>query len=90
VFVSSAVAAASAVNAIFHIGTTALFREYSPGVVTATSAVLPAALYTLHRTRRDGLLSDEQLVGAIAAGTALSAAVVGSLYLDMPRLGEGV
>lgn len=86
-FFATSVAAALGLNAVFHIATTALFRRYSPGLVTGVSAVLPASAYTLYRTHRDGLLTDEQLVGAFLTGTALANAAVGSLYVDMPRLG---
>lgn len=87
-FFATSVAAALGLNAVFHVATTALFRSYSPGLVTAVSALLPASAYTLYRTNRDGLLTDEQLVGAFLAGTALANAAVGSLYLDMPGLGR--
>ena len=86
-FVSTSVATGYGLNAIFHIATTALFRRYSPGLITAVTLVLPASVYTLYRTKRDGLLTDEQLVGAFLTGTALADAAVGSLYIDMPRLG---
>lgn len=52
--------------------------------------MLPAALYTLFRTKRSHLLTDEQIVGAVLAGTAITTAVVGSLYINMPRLGGTV
>ena len=86
-FFATSVAAALGLNAVFHVATTALFRRYSPGLVTGVSAVLPASVYTLYRTHRDTLLTDEQLVGAFLTGTALANAAVGSLYMDMPRLG---
>ena len=69
------------------MATTARFRQYSPGLVTAVTLMLPASVHTLRRTRRDGPLSDEQLLGAFLAGAALSSAAVASLYVDMPRLG---
>ena len=86
-FWATAVAAGYGVNALFHVATTFLFRRPSPGLVTGVLLVLPASGYTLWRTRRDGILTDDQLLGASLAGTALCGAAVGSLYLDMPRLG---
>ena len=89
-FWATTVSSGLGINAIFHIATTALFREYSPGVVTGAAGMLPAALYTLFRTKRSHLLTDEQIVGAVLAGTAITTAVVGSLYINMPRLGGTV
>lgn len=56
-FFATSVATALGLNAVFHVATTALFRRYSPGLVIAASALLPASAYTLYRARRDGLLS---------------------------------
>ena len=87
-FHATAVAAGYGLNAIFHIATTVLFRRYSPGLVTAVGLVLPASAYTLLRTKREGLLTDKQLLAAFLVGNVLSDAAIGSLYLNMPRLGE--
>jgi hypothetical protein len=89
-FCATTVSSGLGINAIFHIATTALFREYSPGVVTGAAGMLPAALYTLYRTKRSRVLNDEQIVAAVLAGTAITTAVVGSLYINMPRLGGKV
>jgi hypothetical protein len=89
-FLATTVSSGLGINAIFHIATTVLFREYSPGVVTGAVGMLPAAAYTLYRTKRAGILSDEQIVGAVLAGTAITTAVVGSLYVNMPPLGGKV
>ena len=87
-FWATAVAVGYGVNALFHVATTFLFRRYSPGLVTGVALVLPASGYTLWRARRDGPLTDAELVGASLTGSALCGAAVGSLFLDMPRLGE--
>lgn len=84
---AAAVAAGFFANGLFHLATTALFRRRSPGVLTAVAVVMPATAGVLARIRREGLLSDEQLVGAALAGNALTTAAVASLYVDMPRLG---
>jgi hypothetical protein len=87
-FFATTVATGYGLNAIFHVATTALFRRYSPGLITAVALVLPASAYTLWRTREDSLLTDEQLLGAVLTGTALADAAIGSLYINMPRLGS--
>ena len=89
-FAGAAAASVMVANTIYHVGTTALFREYSPGVVTALLGMLPASTYALRRTRREGLLTDEQWLGAVLVGNAACLAAVGSLYVDMPTLGGTV
>lgn len=85
-FSSVAVAAGLGFNGIFHLATTALFREYSPGVFTGVFALLPAATHTIASARRDGMLTQQQLGAAVVVGAAGCAAAVASLYLDMPTL----
>ncbi|MBI3071599.1 MAG: HXXEE domain-containing protein, partial [Deltaproteobacteria bacterium] len=46
-----------ATNAIFHLVTTRLFREYSPGVVTGTLLFLPTTAYVFWRTLDASLLT---------------------------------
>ena len=89
-FAGAAAASVMVANTIYHLGTTALFREYSPGVVTALVGMLPTSVYALRRTRAEGLLTDEQWLGAILVGNAACLAAVGSLYVDMPALGGRV
>lgn len=72
-----------ATNALFHITTTFLFREYSPGVVTGAVLFLPATAYLFDRTLREGLLTPLQLAAALALGTVVGAAVVVSLWLHI-------
>lgn len=40
---ATSVAAGYGLNAIFHNATTALFRRYSPGLVTGATLMLPAS-----------------------------------------------
>lgn len=89
-FGASAVAAVMVTNTIYHLGTTALFREYSPGLATAMVGMFPAGVYALWKAREEELLTDEQLVGAFLAGNAAALAAVSSLYVDMPTLGGAV
>ena len=70
-------------NGLFHLTTTFLFREYSPGVVTGTFLFFPASAYFFLRTWREGLLDPSQLAWAIALGTLAGAAVIASLWLHM-------
>jgi len=70
-------------NGLFHLVTTFLSREYSPGLVTGTLLFFPATAYVLDRTARGALLSSAQLGGALALGTVLGALVIASLWLRM-------
>jgi lysylphosphatidylglycerol synthetase-like protein (DUF2156 family) len=72
-----------ATNGVFHLTTTALFREYSPGVVTGTLLFFPATAYLLTRTVREHLLSPGELEAAVAIGIMAGAAVIASLWLKM-------
>lgn len=65
-------------NAVFHVATWRLFREYSPGVVTAIILFIPATLWQLKTVSLDGL----SLVMAIVLGSVLGGLAVGSLWLD--------
>jgi hypothetical protein len=70
-------------NGVFHLATTVLFREYSPGVVTGTVLFFPATYMFMQRTIADALLTPTSLVAAAVLGAILGAAIIGSLWLDM-------
>lgn len=72
-----------ALNGLFHVVTTILFREYSPGLITGTLLFFPAAGYVLFRTAGEALLTTPQISLSIAIGGIVQAAVIGSLYLHM-------
>jgi hypothetical protein len=63
--------------------TTILFREYSPGVVTAVAVLLPSSACVLWRMTEDAVLATSQLVEATGIGVVGGALVVGSLWLRM-------
>jgi hypothetical protein len=70
-------------NGVFHVATTLLFREYSPGVVTGAGLYLPFTVYFLHRVLADRHLTTAQAAAGCLAGTAVSALWIASLWLDM-------
>jgi len=65
------VAGAFVANGITHLGQAALFRGYTPGVVTALLVVLPYGVMFGEQLRRSGLATRRTLVGAVAAGAVL-------------------
>jgi Protein of unknown function with HXXEE motif len=80
---ATAVQCALATNAVFHVATTFIFREYSPGVVTAVLIFVPGTAYLVDRTVREGLLTLPQVAVAVAIGTVVGIAVIASLWLPM-------
>ena len=70
-------------NGAFHVVTTFLFREYSPGVVTGTLLFFPASAYLLIMTARESLLTTTQIGTAVVIGAVVQVAVIASLYLRM-------
>jgi hypothetical protein len=72
-----------ATNGIFHILTTLLFREYSPGLFTGAALFLPATAYMFNRTLREELLTPLQVASVLGLGTVVGGAVVASLWLPM-------
>ncbi|MFE7802138.1 HXXEE domain-containing protein [Nocardia sp. NPDC057440] len=70
-----------AVNAVFHLGTAAVFGDYSPGMVTAATVALPATAWFFTRVRHERFLSTRQLVLAVVIGTAIAAAAISVLWL---------
>jgi hypothetical protein len=75
-------------NVVFHVVTTVAFGEYSPGLVTATTVVLPINFATRARLARGGLVSPNALAGTTAIGFALNALAVGSLRCGSPTPGR--
>jgi hypothetical protein len=70
-------------NALFHIATTVLFREYSPGLVTGVLLAIPATGYLVLRVRAMELLTGQQLAAALVIGTVVSGLVICSLWLHL-------
>jgi hypothetical protein len=80
---STSIQWALATNAIFHVSTTVLFREYSPGLFTGIFIVLPATVYLFNRALTEGHLTLLQVALGVGLGTLVGAAVVLSLWMDM-------
>lgn len=65
-------------NAIFHVVTWRLFREYSPGVITALVLFVPATVWQLSTVSLDS----SGLAIAILLGSVMGGLAVASLWLD--------
>lgn len=69
-------------NSFIHISSTILGREYSPGVVTATTIYVPGGLCMLWLWNRKGLLTWKN--------TVLSFVVGGMLFMLVPTFGRAI
>lgn len=63
-------------NAVFHVGATAAFRRYSPGLGTSLALFLPLWWLVTRLAMRDGLLTRRGLGLAIAIGGLLHGVAV--------------
>lgn len=77
------VQAALGANGIFHIGSTLLFRQYSPGLITSVGLFVPFTIYFLRRATMDGRIRPGQIVMACAAGVSVAVLITASLALDL-------
>lgn len=58
-------------NAIFHLGATIIFRDFSPGLITAMALYLPANGLIAQAALREGWVSPRQLGAIFIAGGVL-------------------
>ena len=66
------------IHGLSHLGGSALFRGYTPGVLTAPSVVLPYAVWAVRTLSRAGLL--HQSVASWAGAVAAVPVTVGGLH----------
>jgi hypothetical protein len=72
-------------NALFHVATTVIFQEYSPGMLTAVTVSIPATLFFFMHVCQDHRLTGIELTIALILGTAIAAAAVGTLFLKSQK-----
>jgi len=70
-----------AFNALFHLSASAIFRDYSPGMVTAATVALPATAFLTLFNRRHGLLPSGAALGAVGVGAVIALAAVAFLFI---------
>ena len=70
-----------AFNAVFHLGSAWLYREYAPGMVTAATIGLPATAGLTVGVLRLGLLGRRELALAALAGAVIAVAAVAMLFV---------
>jgi len=75
-------------NALFHLATTAIFKEYSPGMVTAATVAIPATIYFMTTVWQEDRLTGMEMTQAIILGTVIAAAAIGVLFLRSSKRGN--
>lgn len=72
-------------NAIFHVITTIVFKEYSPGLLTAITISIPATLFFFFRVNIENRLTSIELTIALFLGTVIATAAIATLFLNKKR-----
>jgi hypothetical protein len=74
-------------NTVFHAATTAAWREYSPGLVTAGALFLPLWARITRRGLEEDMLSRRTVAAAIVLGGAIHATAVAQqvFFIGRPR-----
>lgn len=70
-----------AFNAAFHLGSSAAFGDYSPGMVTGATVALPATLFMTVRCHQLGLMPKDQALAAGGVGAVIAIIAIGTLFV---------
>jgi hypothetical protein len=72
-------------NAVFHVVTTILYKEYSPGLLTAITLSIPSTIFFFNQMCLDGRLTTIELSVSLLAGTIIGTSAIGALFLKQNR-----
>lgn len=72
-----------AANGIFHIASTLMFGDYSPGLLTSVFLYLPFTVYFFWRGRQSVQLPTSGIIKACVVGAAVALLLEASLILDI-------
>ncbi|MFO1077395.1 MAG: HXXEE domain-containing protein [Planctomycetota bacterium] len=86
-FATATIQSIFAWNAVFHLVSTLVLVEYSPGCGTGLFVFLPATLVFQRELRGDPRLAGRGRVGAAGLGFVLHALVIASLFVSKAALG---
>lgn len=70
-----------ALNALFHLFTTFIFGEYSPGMVTGAVLALPLTVFFMNRVWQEKRVNGKELSIAIVLGVTFAATAIGLLFI---------
>jgi hypothetical protein len=87
VFYSSILSQQALWNSVFHVGATARFSAYSPGLVTSVLLFLPLWWHLTRLALSEGLLGRKRVAVAVLIGGLIHAAVVAQqvYFVELPR-----
>ena len=83
-FLHVSIQAAIFTNSIFHILTTILFKQYSPGVITSLFIVLPYSLIFFYKALTQTKYGTKQIFLPLFIGSIAGIIVVLSLFIVIP------
>ncbi|MGH7434613.1 MAG: HXXEE domain-containing protein, partial [Polyangiaceae bacterium] len=69
------------INGVIHVASGIAFRAYNPGLLTAALFFLPLGAWMLRTAVRSGAIESKQIPRIIAAGIALHAVLIASVFL---------
>lgn len=69
------------INSLFHLITTVLYKEYSPGLLTAITLSLPSTIFFFHQMYLGSRLTIIELAVSLILGTIIGVSAIGTLFL---------
>jgi hypothetical protein len=79
------------INAVTHIASAVAFRAYNPGLLTSVLLFVPMSAWMLRTVVRSGVVERSQVPRIFAAGIALHAVLIASVFLrEFGLLSHGV
>jgi hypothetical protein len=85
-FLALATQWALATVAVFHLGTTMVFREWSPGLGSGTVLLLPLTAYVTRRVVAGSWMTSARALLAGVAGVAGMSGLLATLWIDVQIL----
>lgn len=82
IFMALVVQAVIFTNGIFHVITTFLFREYSPGVISSVFVTFPFTYLFFNSLFQNNPVSYFNLIIGFTIGTVISLLIIASLYIN--------
>jgi len=83
IFLSFVVQITLFTNGLFHIITTIVWKEYSPGVITQI-LIVPITYIVFRGIKKNRFLSTKEINYALLVGCIISALIIASLWIDVP------
>ncbi|WP_107840122.1 HXXEE domain-containing protein [Metasolibacillus meyeri] len=69
------------INAIFHVVTTIMYKEYSPGLLTAATLSFPSTIFFFNQIHLENRLTMIELTVSLIIGTIIGISAIATLFL---------